>query len=338
MRRTNNRQLWRHFYDSILKDDKYQSEIDTSRYGRYSTYKQIFIRIEKLLKRFPRLITPLRIGMSAEGEPIWIFKVETNPESSDDLPRFLISSVIHAQEFISAEINVALFERFSNNMQQNKSLGRREVCFLPILNPDGFLRVERDLAAGSHQFYRSNRNGVDLNRNFSAFFSKQYFLHRLFPRIWYPGFRPFSEPETACYREFLLENRFDYALSLHSFGGYFFYPYGGSRQKSRDDDWFRKVCQEMIDRQPLYSYNMKQLGRFLPFFRARGTETDYLYETFGTRSMMVEIGRRNLGLLHPKNLLSPFNWFNPRDPDKEITNLIEPLFYFLSLPRIRPVD
>lgn len=338
MRKLPNRQPWRQFIDRVAKDEKYLSEIDTKRYGPYSTYRQIFLRIEKVLKRFPRNITPLSIGKSAEGEPIWIFRVHTDAESDSKVPRFLVSSVIHAQEFISAEINVALFERFANNMRQNKSLWGREVCFLPILNPDGFLRVEHDLAEGHRRFFRSNRNGVDLNRNFSAFFSKRYFLHRLFPRIWYPGYRPFSEPETAGYREFLLENRFDYALSLHSFGGYFFYPYGGSKNRSLDDAWFRKTCQEMIDRQPRYGYSMKQLGRFLPFFRARGTETDYLYETFGTRSVLIEIGKRKLGLLHPKVMFNPFNWSNPHDPELEVDNLIEPLFYFLSLPRIRAVE
>ncbi len=335
-RKTPHNQGWRRFYDGIVKDERYQREIDAKKHGPYSTYRQIFIRADRIVKRFPRHVSPIRIGTSAGGEPIWIFRVTTNPEIDEGLPRFLVTSVIHAQEFISAEINLSLFERFTNNMRQNKSLWKREVCFLPILNPDGFLRVERDLAAGRKHFSRTNRNGVDLNRNFSAFFSKRYLLHRLFPRIWYPGYRPFSEPETAAYREFLLENRFDYALSLHSFGGWFFYPYGGSKRKPRDEKWFREVCSEMIDRQPLYGYRMRQLGRFLPFFRARGTETDYLYETFGTRSVLIEIGRRNLGMLHPKVLLNPFHWFNPRDPETEVKNLIEPLFYFLSLPGNRP--
>ena len=94
----------------------------------------------------------------------------------------------------------------------------------------------------------------------------------------------------------------------------------------------------MIERQPNYGYKTSQLGKYLPFFLARGTETDYLYEVFGTRSLLVEIGRRGVKALHPKVLSNPFHWFNPHDPEYEIENLMEPLFYFLSLPRWRPAD
>ncbi len=330
---------WRGHLDKVLKDEKYATSIDRSVHGDYHTYREILTRLDRIVKRFPRDVSAFSIGTSGEGEPIWGFRVVTGTGGkTGPPPRFLVSSVIHAQEFIAAEANVTLLERFTNAMRQNRDLWNREVYFFPVLNPDGYRRVEKDLAEGRRHFARLNRNGVDLNRNFSAFFSRKYFLHRIMPSIWHPGYRPFSEPETSAYREFLLETRFDYALSLHSFGGWLFYPYGGTKKKPREDEWYKNLCREMIDRQQNYGYKAKQLGRFLPFFLARGTETDYLYEVFGTRSLLVEIGRRGLKMLHPKVLFNPFHWFNPHNPKAEIENLIESLFYFLSQPRIRPLD
>jgi carboxypeptidase T len=331
MARTPSRRGWRSFYDQLLKNEKYHSSIDAEKYGPYRTYRQVFIHIDRLLKRYPKEVSALSIGESGGGEPIWVFR-SGPPQGTNRVDvRFLVTSLIHPLEFLGTEINLSLLERFTTNRRQNPTLQGREVYFLPILNPDGYLSVERDLARRKPRFRRGNKNGVDLNRNFSAFYSKRYLLHRILKRIYNPGARPFSEPETGAYRSFLLENRFDYAVSLHTFGGYFFYPYGGSSARSRDDDWYARLCEDLVEHQPYYGYRISQLGRWQPFFRARGTETDYLYEVFGTRAIMIEAFRRRYSLLNPRTWMHPFFLFNPRDPQGEIENLMDALFFFLSL-------
>ncbi|MFH1279328.1 MAG: M14 family zinc carboxypeptidase [Candidatus Eisenbacteria bacterium] len=327
------RRSWRSFYDRLLKDEKYGTTFDTKRYGPYHTYREIFIQIDRLLKRYPRHIFPVQIGTSVGGEPIWLFQAVNVSETSAEPVRFLVTSLIHSIEFIGAETNIHLLDRFTANMKQNPLLHEREVHFVPVLNPDGYLEVERDLARGRPRLRRRNGRGVDLNRNFSAFFSRRYFWHRALRRFYYPGHRPFSEPETAALRSHLQENRFDYALSLHSFGGRFLFPYGGTRRRSRHDEWYRNLGQTLIDHQPAYGYRAKQMGRQAPFFLTRGTESDYLHETYGTRAITVEILRAGPRLVNPRHLVDPFHLFNPKEPEKEIGNLTEPLLCFLSLNR-----
>jgi len=325
------RRSWRGFYDRLLKDERYQRTFDTDKYGPYRTYRKIFIQIDRVLKRYPRQITPISIGTSVGGEPIWIFRVDNAADDSKKPVSFLVTSLIHSIEYIGVEANVSFLERFTSNMKQNPALHNRVVHFLPILNPDGYLDVESDLAGGRSRFRRRNRNGVDLNRNFSAFFSRRYLMHRTLRGIYHPGHRPFSEPESSALRSHLLENRFDYALSLHAFGGKFLFPYGGTRDRSRFDGWYRELGRVMANHQPFTGYKTKQLGRQFPLFLARGTESDYLHETFGTRSMLVEIYKSGGRLLNPLRLFDPFLLFNPKDPQKEIDNLMESFFYFLSL-------
>lgn len=322
---------WRGFYDRLLKDEKYQKTFDTDRYGPYRSYRKIFIQIDRVLKRYPRQVTPISIGTSVGGEPIWVFRVDNTTDDSKKPVSFLVTSLIHSIEYIGAEANVTFLERFTSNMKQNPSLHNRVIHFLPILNPDGYLDVESDLAGGRSRFRRRNRNGVDLNRNFSAFFSRRYLMHRALRGIYHPGQRPFSEPESAALRSHLLENRFDYALSLHAFGGKFLFPYGGTREPSRFDEWYREVGRVMSNHQPFTGYKTKQLGRQCPLFLARGTESDYLHETFGTRSMLVEIYKCGGRLFNPLRFFDPFRLFNPKDPQKEIDNLMDSFFYFLSL-------
>ena len=89
----------------------------------------------------------------------------------------------------------------------------------------------------------------------------------------------------------------------------------------------------MIDLQPKTGFHQAQLGRSFPLFRARGTEMDFLYEVFGTRAITIEAYKRGASLLNPATWLNPFTLFNPKDPKTEIDNLMDSLFYFLSLNR-----
>ncbi|MFH1679953.1 MAG: hypothetical protein ABIH26_04835, partial [Candidatus Eisenbacteria bacterium] len=60
---------WRMFYDRLLKDESHRKSIDTARFGSYHTYREQFVRIDRLLKRYPRSVTPVPIGTSVGGEP-----------------------------------------------------------------------------------------------------------------------------------------------------------------------------------------------------------------------------------------------------------------------------
>lgn len=333
MAKTPNRRSWRGFYDRLLKDEKYGASFDPKRFGPYRTYRQVFVEIDRIVKRYPRNVFPVQIGASVGGEPIWLFRVVNVPDGTEDPTRFLVTSLIHSIEFIGVETNLALLDRFTANMRQNPLLHNREIHFVPILNPDGYLAVEADLARGHSRFRRRNARGVDLNRNFSAFFSRKYGWHRWLRRLYHPGHRPFSEPETDSLRTHLLENQFHYALALHSFGGRFLFPYGGTRARSRHEEWYRKLGQAMVDHQPAFGYKFAPMGRQIPLFLVRGAESDYLHETYGTRAITVELFRAGARVMNPRNLLDPFHLFNPKDPDDVIRNVMESLLFFLSLDR-----
>jgi len=333
MARPSSRRSWRSFYDRLLKEREYQISFDREKYGAYSTYREIFIRIDRILKRYPQRFEPLPIGAGSGNEPIWAFRADNTVEATGPPTRFLVTALLHPIEFVGVEVLLALMERFTANMRLNPTLQNREVVFIPILNPDGYRRVEKDLAAGRSRFRRFNARGVDLNRNFGSFFSGRAPLRNALRFLYAPGPRPFSEPETASYRSFLLENRFDFALSLHSFGGRFLWPYAAKRERCRHDNWYRKTTRAMIDLQPRCGFRSRQLGRLYPFFRARGTEMDYLYEVFGTRALTIELFRRRASFLNPALWREPFVLFNPKEPEREAANLMDPLFHYLASNR-----
>jgi len=83
---------------------------------------------------------------------------------------------------------------------------------IPCANPDGYA-AGRDLAA------RVNGNGVDLNRNWDYHWQRTA-THGTRPVD--AGSAPFSEPETAALRDFILERDVELAVFYHSAMGKIF--------------------------------------------------------------------------------------------------------------------
>ena len=72
----------------------------------------------------------------------------------------------------------------------------------------------------------SENEGVDLNRNFNSSF--EYDNKGSSPSGCAEDFRgeqPFSEPETQAIRDFLLQNKMNIVLNIHSYGKYSLYYY-----------------------------------------------------------------------------------------------------------------
>jgi murein peptide amidase A len=112
------------------------------------------------------------IGHSVESRAIHAVETGTPGE-----PRILVVGCIHGNECAGMAVIRALRRRPPPR--------HADLWLVPSLNPDG-------RAAGTRQ----NARGVDLNRNFSAGWSR----HGAPGSTYYSGPRPFSEPETRAAR------------------------------------------------------------------------------------------------------------------------------------------
>jgi murein peptide amidase A len=115
------------------------------------------------------------IGHSVDGRAIHV--VETGTPGQ---PRILAVGCIHGNECAGMAVIRALRRRTPPR--------HADLWLVPSLNPDG-------RAAGTRQ----NARGVDLNRNFSAGWSR----HGAPGSTYYSGPRPFSEPETRTARRLI---------------------------------------------------------------------------------------------------------------------------------------
>ncbi|WP_437574370.1 M14 family metallopeptidase [Sorangium sp. So ce887] len=236
----------------------------------------------------------------------------------------VILSGIHPLEWVGIEAHLALLDRLAT-----EDLGGRSIFAVPIVNPDGLLRVEMNLRSGRHRYVRGNARGVDLNRNFDAGWYERGLVQRLIGLVVSPGSRPASEPEVEAIAHALSSRRIDRALSLHSAGGAVLYPPAHSLWPVADAAEHRAFALRVAraaDRKP---YRAMSYVRFAWGIRKAGLEIDWLHDRHGALSLLVECSRGKLGL-RPSRLVEPFAWYNPRKLDDATPPLVEAVLPFVK--------
>lgn len=267
------------------------------------------------------------VAQTTRGAPI--VRIEIPGTDQREARASLVLGGLHAMEWIGVETALALAERLT------RSPASRRVVLYPLLNPDGFRRVEMNLRRGHFRFERANARGVDLNRNWPTFFRpRKPFFERLVPLLGTPGPHPGSEIEVRVVLEELERTRFQRAVSLHSFGGMLLVPFGG--RLALPTDYARLHALASRVRSSLDAtrargegrYRVRASSRWVPGQRAFGMELDHLHAC-GVEPLLVECGWGQLSLFDPSTWLHPFRWFNPRDPREHARRLADALTPFL---------
>lgn len=262
--------------------------------------------------RRPAAVELEEIGTTTWGNPIWAFHV-----SEPDVPvteEVLVLAGIHALEWISVEVAVQLLLE----LIERPPRGRR-VTVIPLLNVDGRLKAEGDVAMGRFDVYRRGNGAkppVDLNRDFA--------VHREPASVWrhlLPGYHAttptgaLSQPESRALDALAARHDYARAASLHAFGGYLYYPWAGRWARPEGWDTFVALGRSMERAAGPRAYRPRQLARWGFFFRAHGAELDHLYERHGIYAFLIELTRSGVrpGRL-PSDLRTYFRWYNPARP------------------------
>lgn len=276
----------------------------------YRFRSELYRDLAQVVAERPGVIAPFEVGRTAEGRPIWAFRIR-DPVGQIHT-RVLVFAGIHALEWISSETATG----FALDLAADPPDGV-EVVVIPLLNPDGRNRVESDLLAGLNRFQRTNGNKVDLNRDFAHNREPRAIWRHIIPGYYESSPAPLSQPESRAIDR-LASTRFDVAVSLHAFGGFFYYPWAGLWQRPPDHREFVRLGRVMAKAQGSHAYKVRQLSRWGFFFRAHGAEIDHIYGEYGTLSFLIELTRSGLNPLRPRTLSTHFRWFNPVRPERHI--------------------
>lgn len=252
-------------------------------YGVWHTYQETIDELNLLHAQYPDLTTaPISLGATGEGRDIWALKVSDNPGlEENDEPEVLYDGVHHAREIMTVEMCLYfaryLCENYGTDPVCTYLVDNRQVWFIPIANPDGFVYNEQTNPDGGGMWRKNRRPGaggcygVDNNRNY--------------PYQWggegssgdpcldnYRGPYPGSEPETQAIMNLVNAHHFVIHNSWHSVAGMQLIPWGYTTDHTSDDAWLRAIATEMSREN---GYTIGQPGEIL--YVVSGGSIDWMY-------------------------------------------------------------
>ena len=209
------------------------------------TYNNFVNDLDQLQKAYGTMIQVNKLCDTIDGRGVYDV-VLGDPQGDNQI---LIFGAMHAREYITAQVVMRQLcdaidalnnpQMTYNGMSINELLQGVTLHFVPINNPDGVTisqlganalqnpNVRSNVSAmmnGSYEQWKSNANGVDLNRNFDA--GWQEFVGSGRPSSdRYKGTSPGSEPEAAALIKLTQDCKFKRTISYHTVGALIYWYY-----------------------------------------------------------------------------------------------------------------
>ena len=273
--------------------------------GNYTLLEAI-AQMDTLRNMYPDFVSEKdSIGTSIEGRTIWAFKVSDYPSVNEDEPEVLYTGLTHAREPVSM-MNLFFFvrwlcENYSSDPTAEFLVNHREMWFVPIINPDGYVYNET-IAPNGGGMHRKNRRpnpdnsncnngtqqGIDLNRNYSYNWGADNSGSSGNPcSAVYRGASAFSEPETEAISNFILARQFKNVLHYHTYSNVLIHSWGdGTFPDEPDLSTLREIGAEMT-RENGYAVGT---GTETIGYGVNGDAVDWTYGTAGLISYTPEVG------------------------------------------------
>lgn len=281
--------------------------------GGYLTHAEMISELDSMAMLYPNLITVKdSLGASVEGRAIWMLKISDNPNIDENEPEAFYNAIHHAREPNSMVQLIYymwyLLENYGTDPTVTYLVNNREMYFVPMINPDGYIYNETTDPLGGGLWRKNRRNngngtfGVDLNRNYGFGWGHDNFGSSPDPASdVYRGPSGFSEPETQVIEAFCNSREFTIAFNYHSFGNWLIYPWGYIPQRTPDSVQFIQLG-EALTRHNGYIYGT---GTETVGYTVNGDSDDWMYGEQGTKdkiySMTPEIGEQMFGFWPPQS-------------------------------------
>ena len=218
------------------------------------TYEDMEQDLRTMQQMYPELMTVESMGRTLDGRELYHVVIgEATAEK-----RVLIHAGIHAREYVTSQLVMKQMADFLDRLQRNESYGgltyaelmeRCALHIVPMVNPDGIALSQQGLsgvrtqeawnsvlkialedeekAEGQYlREWKSNMNGVDLNRNFDALWEEYSDRVGRPSSMRYKGESPGCEPESAALIRLTEAQEFDRTISYHAQGSEIYWYFG----------------------------------------------------------------------------------------------------------------
>lgn len=265
--------------------------------GGFHTYAEVVRQLDTLHLLYPNLITPRdSIGVTEQGRVVWAVEISDNPGIPEpDEATVYFDALHHAREPISMSVLLYymwwLLENYGSNPEATYLVNNRRICFIPVVNPDGYVYNQQTNPNGGGMWRKNRRNnggglyGVDLNRNYGYMWGYDDIGSSPNPGAeTYRGPSAWSEPESRAVRDYVLARNPSIAFSIHSVAGRYLNPYG-YRDTVAAYEYYAEYASDFSRfNNYLYGTVYQMLGYY-----SNGTTRDFLHHDVGCLAWVPEI-------------------------------------------------
>lgn len=301
----------------------------------YHNYDELTVAMREVAASRSDLVSMFSIGNTLQGRKIWALRFNNNATDIKKVsgkPAMIIVGGHHAREHLSVEVPLLFAKHLAENYGSDETITRlldtRELFIVPNLNPDG---GEWDISTGKYKMWRKNRRvnnkqrrdrcmGVDLNRNYSFKFASGGASNNPCSDT-YHGPKPFSEPETKAFKEFV-ESRHNATilLSIHTFSELILYPWG-HKYDPVENETDRRTLETMA--QTMARWNRYTPQQSSDLYIASGVTQDWAYGDRGLIAFTFE--------LSPKSMWNGGFYPGAGMIQKAFQDNLRPMLYMLDL-------
>jgi carboxypeptidase T len=227
---------------------------------KYHSFDEVLLWMKNVEESSPNIAKIVSYGTSAGGKPLQALRIGTANAKST----LLLTAATHGDELITTEVLMDLANKFilgyGSDSRITRILDAVEIYFVPVVNPDGFVKVQR---------YDSGR---DPNRSY-PYPEKE----KQVPTASIDGLIKLFHSKT-----------FRGTLDFHAFGEMVMYPWAYTRSSIPDEDKVKlhRITQSMAETND-YAYGPISEVIYI----APGSSADYYYWRTRSMSIAVEIGK-----------------------------------------------
>lgn len=251
-------------------------------FARYHSFAEIEHHILHNVSQ-SQYVKVVSIGTTVEGRAM--HQVQISVPSTAKKQLVWIDCGTHAREWVTIAtclwgINHLLtgYENFDKNV--TSFLDSYDIHITPVTNPDGYIYSQT-----SDRFWRKNRGvnagsdckGVDLNRNFNAYFGVAGTSNRACSSI-YRGPSPASEPETRNIQQAIALNANNTVamFSIHAYGQLMLYPHGHTEAPAKNHAQLAQYAENFVSNLQSVSGTKYVQGPIaIVIYQATGSTVDY---------------------------------------------------------------
>jgi carboxypeptidase T len=203
----------------------------------YRTMDETNAELRELARRYPEHVTLFALRhRTLLGQRVFGIHLSRDGTTDSGRPIFLNTGVNHAREWPTVEFTMEfawdVLQSYGTDARMTALLDRADMIVVPMVGPDAY-DISRRLV---HEMKRKNCRmvpgeiptraqceapenefrGVDLNRNYGAFWGGPGSNSTSETNMYYQGTGPFSEPETQNMRDLLASNQVTVAFNNHT--------------------------------------------------------------------------------------------------------------------------